>query len=141
MPSAPATRRASSTASMEQQPRSRSTSRSRAHIASVMPMARLPLAATRAAATLESTPPDIATATTAFRGSRASGFSATSAGDGGDNGELVALAHRCVETLAEADVRVIDVDVDELAQLSRLVVETVAKSRVRGVEVPQRITD
>ena len=65
-----ATRRASSTASIEQQPRSRCRSPSRGHIASVIPMVRSPRAAQRAAATDESTPPDMATATTASAGTQ-----------------------------------------------------------------------
>src|SRR5438132_3729685 len=140
MPSDAATRRASSTASIEQQPRSRTISRSRGHIASVMPTARMPRAATLAATTLESTPPDIATATTASRGSASSGSSGPSAGasgDGGDDRDLVALADGRVQSLAESDVGVIDVDVDELAQLARLVVQAVTESGVAALEARQ----
>src|ERR1700730_12655798 len=104
MPRALATLRASSTASIEQQPRSLTTSRSLAHSASVMPIARTPRWAARAATALEGTPPDIATATTAEGGRWSSGSSATSAGDRRDDGEFVALADRRVETLADADV-------------------------------------
>src|SRR5207249_781107 len=85
----------------------------RAHSASVMPMALSPRLATRAATTLESTPPDMATATTAELGSSSSGSSGTNRGssrDRGDDGKLVALADRRVEALAEADVGVIDID-------------------------------
>src|SRR5580692_11962088 len=103
---------------MEQHPRSRTVSRLPGHIARVMPNARRPVAATRAAATLESTPPDIATAITAERGRRSSGRSAGTAtsGNGGDDRDLIALGDGGLESLGEADVGVIDIDVDELPQ-------------------------
>src|SRR5437868_10203807 len=65
MPSRVATRRASDTAESEQQPPcfSSSTSSSRGHCWSVTPTTSWPAACRRAAATEESTPPDIATAT------------------------------------------------------------------------------
>src|SRR5438477_9663126 len=127
---------------MEQQPRSRTTSRSRGHSARVTPNDVRPRPATRAATTLESTPPDIATATTAVAGSRSSGSSGMNGaapGHRGNDGELVTLADRCVEALAEADVGVIDVDVDELAQVAGVVVEALTKPRVRAVEAGQRL--
>src|SRR5437588_5372586 len=64
MPSRVATRRASDTAESEQQPPcfSSSASSSRGHCWSVTPTTSWPAACSRAAATEESTPPDMATA-------------------------------------------------------------------------------
>src|SRR5438105_1056042 len=136
-----ATSRASLTASAEQQLRA-PAARSPGQSSSVMANACRPDSATRAATTLESTPPDIATATTAPRGSCSSGSSGTiAAGDGGDDGELVALADWRIEALAKADVGVIDVDVDELAQLAFVIVEAIPKTWVRRVEILQRVLD
>src|SRR5437588_9703259 len=140
-PRSVATARASWTASVEQQLRA-PISRSPGHSSSVIANACRPESATRAATRLESTPPDMATATTAPRGSCSSGSSGTTAaGHGGDDGELVALADRRVEALAEADVGVVDVDVDELAKLARVIVEPVAEAGVRGIEILQRVLD
>src|ERR1700726_3512855 len=138
-----ATRRASSTASIEQQPRSRTVSWLPGHMASVIPKARSPVAATRAAATLESTPPDIATAITADRGRRSSGRSAATAtsGNGGDDRYLVALGDGGFEALGEADIGVIDIDVDELPQTSGIVVETIVEARIGGIEVAEHRSD
>src|ERR671936_1391295 len=64
MPIRAATRRASSTAESEQQPPcTPASSCPRGHCWSVMPTTSWPCAASSAAVTLESTPPDIATAT------------------------------------------------------------------------------
>src|SRR5947207_7764132 len=64
MPSSAATLRASSTADREQQPpcREASSELSRGHCCSVTPTTSWPCACSSAAATDESTPPDIATA-------------------------------------------------------------------------------
>src|ERR1700681_4310437 len=64
MSSSDATRRASSTAFSEQQPAFRlfSSASPRGHCCRVMPTTSWPCACNRAAATDESTPPDIATA-------------------------------------------------------------------------------
>src|SRR5487761_1214779 len=143
-----ATRRASSTASSEQQPRSRSRSRSRGHIARVIPNDRRPEAAHNAAATDESTPPDMATAMTASSGSSAKGSSGTcagtlpvaaataaavmrcgsaAAGDGGHDRQLVTIADGGLEALLEPDVGVVDVDVDELAQAAVGLVQAITE--------------
>jgi hypothetical protein len=113
------------------------------HIASVIPNERRPVAATRAAATLESTPPDIATATTAERGRRSSGRSAGTAtsGNGGDDRYLIAFGDGGVETLGEADVGVIDIDVDELPEAPGVVVETIVEARIGCIEVGEYGTD
>src|ERR1700733_1211415 len=108
-----------------------------------MPNARKPVAATRAAATLESTPPDIATAITADRGSRSSGRSAGTAtfGNGGHDRYLVALGDGGFEALGEADIGVIDIDVDELPQAPGVVVQTIVEARIGCIEVGEHGAD
>ena len=101
------------------------------------------VAATRAAATLESTPPDIATAITADRGRRSSGRSAATAtsGNGGDDRYLVALGDGGFEALGEADIGVIDIDVDELPQAPGVVVQTIVEARIGRIEVGEHRAD
>src|SRR5258708_24857399 len=68
----------------------------------------------------------------------ATGTRLQAAGDGGDDRQVVVLADGGVETLAEADVGVVEVDVDELAELAGAVVETVVEARELDLEVLER---
>src|SRR5260221_9417720 len=58
-----------------------------------------------------------------------------SAGDGGDDGQVVVLPERGLEALAEADVRVVQVDVGELAEGAGPVIQTVGEAGGLGLQV------
>ena len=61
----------------------------------------------------------------------------SASGDGGDDGEGLAVGHRGVETLEEADVLVGQEDVHEAAQRPGLVEKAVGEAGMGGVEVLQ----
>src|SRR5919202_4337656 len=134
MPSSVATRRASSTAESEQQPPCRASSAPspRGHCCSVTPTTSWPCRRRGAAATLESTPPERATAilTPLAPGS--------APGHRRHDGDLVGLPQRRVQSAAEADVLVVQEEVDELARLAVVVEQAALEAREPGVELVDR---
>src|SRR2546421_1729295 len=114
MPSRSATRRASSTAPSEQQPpcRALSSSSPRGHCCRVIPTTSWLCSRRSAAATLESTPPDRATATFIAASLLRRGLAPP--GHGGDDGDLVRGGHPRIETPAHPHVLVVQEKVHEL---------------------------
>src|SRR5215471_11511849 len=132
MSSSAATRRASSTADREQQPPCLAVSSSspRGHCWSVTPTTSWPCCRRSAAATLESTPPDSATAIL-IAGAR----SGRPASHRRHDRDLVGLLEGRVEALAHADVLVVEEQVDELPGLARVVEEPALEAGEPRVEL------
>src|SRR5215470_1096471 len=64
-----------------------------------------------------------------------------SPGDGGHDRHLVALFERGLATVEEADVFLVDVDVDETADLSALLEEAIPQAGKLSLEVVDRGSD
>jgi len=62
-------------------------------------------------------------------------------GNRGDDRYLVALGDGGVEALGEADIGVIDIDVDELPQASGVVIQAIVEARIGCIEVGEHGTD
>src|SRR5487761_1774050 len=153
MPSRLQTRRASSTASMEQQPPSPRS------IASVPQRRMVTPTVSAPAATELSTPPLMATATTApeesSRPPRTPGSMGTkvpiswassetrvaaglgTAGDRGHDAELVARIEGRLQTPRGPDVVIVPVDVDEVAQPTRRLEDPRPEARVAPLQIAQ----
>src|SRR5258708_31845912 len=139
MPSWLATRRASSTAESEQQPpfRAASSASPVGHCCSGTPTTSWPSRWSSAAARLESTPPDRATAILIEDECREVWASAP-ARDGRHDRDLVRLVQRRVQTLAQPDVLVVQEEVDELSRLAAVVEQPSLEAREAGVELVDR---
>src|SRR5262249_27524909 len=62
-------------------------------------------------------------------------------GDGQHDGDLVAVLDHALATLEEADVLLVQVDVDESPEVSRLVAEPVAEPRKPSLEIVDQLSD